>query len=120
MDDRERLLNEEWARYRMYRARRIYNGLRPVGLVIIGVAGLAVLLSGNLFASEAAAQNSPLGKEGATALFAALCALAILGGLFWISRIIRDITNARKAFEEWKQQSYILETEGKSPTANNQ
>ena len=66
--------------------------MRALGLIVAGFAGIALALSGSLFdkGRPSGWLYNLLGQQGTTVVVIVICALIMLGGVFWLIRQVRE------------------------------
>lgn len=100
MDAHEQAIRTQIARYRGIRS---INLMKAFALILVGVLMLYLAASGTLFPAgglpESATLGRALGEQGVTAVAVGIGLLAILGGLIWAYRLVRDLRGGVKHYE---------------------
>jgi hypothetical protein len=100
MDAQEQAIRTKIARYRGIRS---INLIKAFALILVGVLMLYMAASGTLFPAgglpASATLGRALGEQGVTAVGVGIGLLAILGGLIWGYRLIRDLRVGVKHYE---------------------
>ena len=100
MDANEQAIRTQIARYRGIRS---INLIKAFALSLVGVLMLYMAASGTLFPAgglpASATLGRALGEQGVMAVAVGIGLLAILGGVIWAYRLVRDLRVGVKHYE---------------------
>ena len=87
-----------------YRGSRAINMMKAFALVLVGVIMLYLAATNSFFPNgeipDSATIGKALGKQGVMAVAIGIAAVAIIIGIIWFLRLLRDVRVGSKEFEQ--------------------